>query len=484
MPRQFTFSLQGLLRAYLGSLLVLVLVTAGLSLAWALVWQQSSQASLRLNGLLVEAQAVRGDLYRQMKEITRLGEAPSRDAYWRRLYRIDEHFYLMRQYADTDATLEAIGRMEEAYELIGVVLNRLAYTANQAPDERRIDELLNPAYDRWMTGDFEMAYDDLNELVADRRQTLQARLDRWLALAPWVSAVPLILAGLMVWRVSRRFRRGFTQPLESLVQGTDALGQGQLDYRVPEQGVAEIRYLARTLNRMARELEASRRELVERERQAALGALVPVIAHNIRNPLAGIRANAQLLDAEATSAEVLETGADIMEATDRLERWLAALLAYLHPLRLDPAAQSLDAVLEAAVAALGPRPDTQGVTIRRQGEDVRLNLDGALLEQALHGLMSNALEASPAGGRVDITLASDERVVQVHIDDQGPGMRIEPDPDARGPLPTTKKRGTGLGIPFAYKVVQAHGGQLRFEDRDGGGTRVTMILPRSGEASA
>ncbi|CAN0138000.1 unnamed protein product, partial [Chrysoparadoxa australica] len=307
--------------------------------------------------------------------------------------------------------------MEEAYELIGVVLNRLAYTANQAPDERRIDELLNPAYDRWMTGDFEMAYDDLNELVADRRQTLQARLDRWLALAPWVSAVPLILAGLMVWRVSRRFRRGFTQPLESLVQGTDALGQGQLDHRVPEQGVAEIRYLARTLNRMARELEASRRELVERERQAALGALVPVIAHNIRNPLAGIRANAQLLDAEATSAEVLETGADIMEATDRLERWLAALLAYLHPLRLDPAAQSLDAVLEAAVAALGPRPDTQGVTIRRQGEDVRLNLDGALLEQALHGLMSNALEASPAGGRVDITLASDERVVRVHIDD-------------------------------------------------------------------
>lgn len=478
-------SLRGLLRAHLGSLVLLVVVTAGLSGAWALVWRHSSQASLRLNGLLVEAQAVRGDLYRQMKEITRLDEMPSREDYWRRLYQIDEHFYLMEQYAETAAQHRAIARMHDAYELIGVVMNRLILTTNADPSESQIAKLLDPAYDRWVTGDFEQAYDDLTAIVAADRERLQARLDRWLALAPWISALPLLLALAVVVRVNRRFRSGFVQPMRELAAGAAELGRGGLVEPVPEKGVTELRQLARTLNRMARELAASRRELVERERQAALGALVPVIAHNIRNPLAGIRANAQLLDSEASADEILETGADIIDASDRLERWLGALLAYLHPLQIRAQPCDFDAVVDGAVAALGGRPQAQDVRLIRDRPPApdrglpgaRLNADAPLLEQALHGLLANALEASPGGGAIRLTTTVRAGRARLSIEDQGPGMRIDPDPLAQGPLPTTKKRGTGLGIPFAYKVVHAHGGKIQFAAAAWGGTRVTIDLP-------
>ncbi|MDN5862497.1 MAG: ATP-binding protein [Salinisphaera sp.] len=504
MARPSQQSLQGLLRAHLGSLVVLLVVTVALSGGWVLVWRHSSQASSRLNGLLVEAQALRGDIYRQMKAITRLNQMPSREDYWRRLYGIDEHFYQMRRYAVTAAENAAITRMHDAYELIGVVLNRLILTTNNRPSEAQVAELLNPAYERWVTGDFESGYNDLTQRVAQERERVQARLDLWLTFAPWVSAVPLILALWLLLRVNRRFRRGFVHPMQMLAQGAAELGRGALNRPVPEQGVSEVRQLARILNTMAQELEDSRRELVARERDAALGALVPVIAHNIRNPLAGIRANAQLLDADASAEEIVETGVDIVDASDRLERWLGALLSYLHPLRFSPVACDLDGIVGGALSALGGRPQAQEVRIERQFDaaddslrhgrinrpesnqatwvadgrhPVMVRADAPLLEQALHGLLANALEASPPGAILRVALGADGDGAVVTIADQGSGMRIEPDPLAQGPLPSTKQRGTGLGIPFAYKVIHAHGGSMKFADADGGGTQVTINLP-------
>lgn len=468
-------SLQGLLRAHQASMLLLVLVTAGLAATWAFFWQESSQASLRLNGLLVEAQAVRGDVYRQLKEISKLSEPQGREQYWQRLYRIDEHFFLMDRYAETKAEKQAVAAMEDAYELIGATIARLMLTTNL--EDVQVVELLNPAYERWMTGDFEAAYDRLTHLVAERRDELQARIDLWLNLAPWLSALPLVIAGLVVWRVNKRFKGEFVRPMESLAAATTEFAQDALAPRVPEQGVAEVRQLARTLNVMGRQLEANRRELIERERQAALGALVPVIAHNIRNPLAGIRANAQLLDAEASRREITETGADIVDAADRLERWLTALLAYLHPLSLHLMPADLAAVAGGAIAALGGRPAALAVRVEQRGVPAPVNADAPLLEQALHGLLSNALEASPRAGTVTVSTGAGGGHAQLVIVDQGSGMRVEPDPRAEGPLPSTKKRGTGLGIPFAYKVIHAHGGQLQFDHAPGGGTLVRLQLP-------
>lgn len=467
-------SLKQLIRRYQMALLTVLAVAAGLGGLWAGFWQTGYQTSLRLNGLLVEAQAVRGDLYRQIKAVDAVREGAPRDDYWQRLYGIDEHFYRMRGYAQTAAEQASIARMETAYGLILAAMNRIVTTPGSSAEAA--------ATRRWQTDEFEAAYNSLTRQVARRRDALSEQLDLWNRLAPWFAWLPLVLGVALALWLNRRFARGFLRPLEQLVAGTSELASGRLSYRLPSRGVAEIRQLADTLNAMAGELEHKRRALVEREREAALGALVPVIAHNIRNPLAGIRANAQTLDRQAPADEIEETGADIMEAADRLERWLNALLSYLHPLDLKLERHALDAIVDAAVAALGGRLAAADVTLERRRAAAQVAVDAPLLEQALHGLLANALEASPPGSRLRVVTFVDADCATVEIRDQGAGMSVVPDPQASAPLPTTKRRGTGLGIPFAYKVVHAHGGELIYASASGGGTRVRVRLKRSEDA--
>ncbi|WP_348765179.1 ATP-binding protein [uncultured Salinisphaera sp.] len=465
-------SLKRLIQRYQLALLLVLMAAAGFGALWASFWQAGYQRSLRSNELLIEAQAVRGDLYRQIKTVDAYASEGPSDDYWQRLYRIDEHFYRMRQVADTPAEQASIARMEAAYGLILAAMNRVVTTpdsdANQA------------AFDTWQTGDFESAYSRLTQQVAARRDALAERMGLWNRMAPWLAWLPLLFGIALALWLNRRFVREFLRPLERLVAGTGEIAQGRLDYRLRPQGVAEVRHLADTLNAMAAELDHKRQALVEREREAALGALVPVIAHNIRNPLAGIRANAQMLDRQATADEIEETGADIMDAADRLERWLGALLSYLHPLDLERRPCQLDTIVDGAIAALGGRLAAADIALERERAPVAVNADAPLLEQALHGLLANALEASPPQSRIVVaTAVTDDGAAQLDIVDAGPGMALVPDLRSSAPLPTTKRRGTGLGIPFAYKVIQAHGGMLEYLSAPGGGTRVRVNLPAS-----
>ena len=90
-------------------------------------------------------------------------------------------------------------------------------------------------------------------------------------------------------------------------------------------------------------------------------------------------------------------------------------------------------------------------------------MDPNLVEQALYGLLLNAVEASPQGGCIRIDLQVGAQGAALTIADEGPGLAFEPRPHGMVPGPTTKRSGTGLGIPFAFKVCEAHGWTLSFE---------------------
>ncbi len=121
--------------------------------------------------------------------------------------------------------------------------------------------------------------------------------------------------------------------------------QAGWNIKLPEQGAAEIATLSRAINHMANELARSQEALVRTEKQAALGLLVPMLAHNIRNPLASIRATAQVTDVSELDAETQGALRDIIGAVDGLERWTGALLAYLHPLKAQPEHTSLRKII-------------------------------------------------------------------------------------------------------------------------------------------
>jgi signal transduction histidine kinase len=230
---------------------------------------------------------------------------------------------------------------------------------------------------------------------------------------------------------------------------------------------------------MAHDLSESRASLVRAEKQATLAALVPVVAHNIRNPLASIRATAQVIDDASLSREVRDGLQGIMSATDRLERWTHALLSYLNPLEPQRAPCTAGALADNIAIMLQTRLKERRVRLdlSHLERELELLVDAQLVEQALHGLVLNAVEATPEGGAVALSAERVGAAVQIRIEDHAGGMPFAPDPRDLRPGPSTKRFGTGLGIPFAVKVFDVHGGSVRFEPVGSDGTRVLMTLP-------
>lgn len=463
-----------------------MIITGSIGGLWAYFWQQTSHESVRINALLFEAQQARGDLYRQLKEVTRasaVGDPAALDQYWRRLYRIDQHFYSLQQYALAPAERRGIETMQKSYGLMQAEMNKLLATT--MTDAARV-RVLDPSYEQWMLGDFEHGFSSFTHLLAVKRQALEETLAYWTRLAPILMPTPIVLAIALLVFSHRTFRRGFVRPMQAVVAGSQRISQGHLEHRIPVLGVEEVVLLARSINDMAGELEASRDALIETEKQAALGSLVPVVAHNIRNPLACIRATAQVMDDVDDPEDLREARSEIIDTVDRLERWLKSLLSYLHPLKPYKSESDLTAVVEGALAPLKPKLEARQLHIVRTGwsRDTALYVDVDLLEQAIYGLINNAADASPAGAEITLTIELSNDEAAVVIDDQGPGMPISVDCKGLSPLPSTKRFGTGLGIPFAFKVLRAHAGKLSFEQSPSGGTRVRLSLPAQASAEA
>jgi signal transduction histidine kinase len=210
-----------------------------------------------------------------------------------------------------------------------------------------------------------------------------------------------------------------------------------------------------------------------------------MLAHNIRNPLASIRATAQVLDEPELDSETRESLRGIINTVDRLERWTGALLAYLHPLKPQPSATSFREIIQGALEPLQQKISKKSIQIIQPAWPKtnatyhdKIFTDQHLLEQVIYNLVLNAIDASNKKSVIEIKLDVTPAGFTLQILDNGSGMPFTPDPSAMS-APTTKRFGTGIGIPFAFKVCDALGGNLQFSARANGGTTITIILPRT-----
>ena len=483
MRRILPDSLKGLLLFNESAFLVLVLVTATLTGLWAWFWTQSSQEAARIEELARLAERVRGNTYRQLHEVThaRLTENPAvLQVYSGYRRQTAGHFAKLRQLAHGEDERAAVDYLHDAYLIVLDDMEKVFTDPNEITEAARM-KLLDPAYEQWMLGELESALTVLEAIAGARREALDAQRSRWTRWAPVVVPVSVVLAVALLLFSRRSLQTRLVGPLRNLVEGTVEISRGNLDHRVPAEGAGEIRQLASTFGEMTRQLAESQRILVESERRAALGALVPVVAHNVRNPLASIRATAQMMDDAGAggAGDLAESRRAIIETVDRLERWVTALLSYLVPLEPRRRECRLGDVVRGALAPLEPKLDRKGLRVVYEDweQDAPLQVDPDLLEQAIHALLGNAVDASPARARIRLGLARADGAIVLRIDDEGPGISFEPDPRELSPGPSTKRGGHGLGIPVASKICRAHGGTVDVRRRDGGGTRATVTLP-------
>ena len=475
-------SLRDLLLAHELAFIALILLAA-ISGAYGIhIWDKASKESQRINVLVQEIHQVRGDLYRQMKELfdaffLQDGEALAEyNAYTQSIL---HHFEYLQNIASGEEEKKAIIEIEQNYRNFVNEAPALFYQYQARPDSDSQKSL----YKDIETGIFSR-YEEVSkraEILLTLKQTeLKVRLNEAKTSSIAILSIPVLLAVILLFFSRMFLKKSIVNPINAMKRATDEISAGNLTHKVPENGAKELAMLSREINKMAEDLSASRDALVRTEKQAALGLLVPMLAHNIRNPLASIRATAQVADSPDHDKDTRESLLGIINTVDRLERWTGALLAYLHPIKPQLKPAIFSNIINGAIAPLEQKLLEKKMTLDKRLSSVHVEIltDEHLLEQVLYNLLLNAIEASPKNSTITISSQLVNHLLEINILDLGPGMPFTPDPSALSPGPTTKRFGTGLGIPFAYKVAEVLGGSISFSANQPHGTHIKLSLPQ------
>lgn len=302
------------------------------------------------------------------------------------------------------------------------------------------------------------------------------------------AAFGLALALLIVVLLARRV----TRPLRDLTQAMDALGSGQLAARIPTEGNDEFGRLERNFNLMAEHLEQAtsrlrqtQAELQHAAKLALAGKLLAEVAHEVRNPLNGLNANLALLEKEARAGDqerCVRRLTVLRAEIARLNAAVSGFLAEVAPLAVKLHATDVAQTLRQALEFTAAERAARGITLRAEGLDGPLPLahDGDLMYRALLNLLQNAAESMPGGGTLTVQAQAAGAARTVKIRDTGCGLTAAEQQRVMEPFFTTKGGGTGLGLTFVLKAVEAHGGELHLESWPGQGTEITLTFPGAG----
>ncbi len=226
------------------------------------------------------------------------------------------------------------------------------------------------------------------------------------------------------------------------------------------------------------ERKASEERLREQAALTRLGEMAAVVAHEVKNPLAGIRGALQVIGSRLPEgARDRAIIGDIVARVDSLNEIVHDLLVFARPREPKLAPVPLATLLEGTAALLKKDPAHAAVDVVITGERPTVQADAEQLQTVFLNLLLNAAQASGSASDVRVTIAATPAEARVVIADRGPGIPAEVRTKIFEPFFTTKHRGTGLGLPTAKRVVERHHGAIVFDCPATGGTAVTVTLP-------
>jgi len=288
------------------------------------------------------------------------------------------------------------------------------------------------------------------------------------------AVIVLVLLLTETW-TARRLRKA----VSNLVAAAKRIGAGNLEEGVPQTRTDELGELEVAVDRMREAL---------RSREEELQMMLSGIAHEVRNPLGGIELFVGLLDedlAEVGHAAGAGPRGHVARVTRELEylaRVVNEFLEYARRSKLSPsrfAAEPFIKELEQVMAAdLLSAEVTLKMTVP---EGLELTADRDRLRRVLLNLIRNAGQASSPGATVEVEVLAQADKRMVRVTDQGAGIAKEKLEEVFRPFFTTREKGTGLGLPLARKVIEAHGGELHIESEVGKGTQLTLVIPFDAE---
>lgn len=254
----------------------------------------------------------------------------------------------------------------------------------------------------------------------------------------------------------------------------------------------EKRRLEEEIKRYAEELELrveertaelieTHKRLVTQERIAALGRAAAQVAHEVKNPLAGLLLYSLHLKSKATNLAESEIYLvdKIVETINHLNSRVEQILGFARPVSLTLSSGDLNAMVNDVLELLRPQLTANKIEVGLSLDQHAAHgmFDESSMRGALMNLILNAIEAMPNGGRLKIATDRTSEAVQVEIVDAGRGIGDEEAKKIFEPFYTTKAQGLGLGMPYARKIIEQHGGTISLDSRIGEGTTISISLP-------
>ena len=246
--------------------------------------------------------------------------------------------------------------------------------------------------------------------------------------------------------------------------------------------VVVVSILLVLVNRQHRRLIEAHERLAHSEKIATLGRVAAQVAHEVRNPLSGLllyslhfkeKVGWKLADGEVQLID------KVIDTVNQLTSTTEQILNFARPVKLARTRVELKDVVDDVVQLLDSQLRTNGIEVKLVHHDSNTSgmLDQASIRAALLNLVLNAVQAMPDGGQLSITSSTSAGILRLMIDDTGSGIDEERVKCIFEPFNTTKSRGLGLGMPYARKIIEEHGGKIAVESIVGEGTRIRIELP-------
>ena len=309
---------------------------------------------------------------------------------------------------------------------------------------------------------------------------------RFLSALRWQVAITALAAVGVATLVAYGIARTVTRPVRALTSTMREMAKtGDLARAAPQAGPwddEDARLLSTTFGQLTSALDRFRREAAQRERLSSLGRLSAVVAHEIRNPLMIIKAAVRHLR-KHNAPEVTEVATSIDEEVRRLDHVISGVLDIAKPIRFDLAPADLAGICRDATQAAGADAGDVPVKLDLAPDRAPVVTDAERLRAVLVNLLTNAQDAvraraTPAPGVVRLTL---RRLAtgrdRIEVIDNGTGIAPEDLPRLFEPFFTTRRTGSGLGLPIARNIIEGLGGTIAIDSTPGTGTVAIIELP-------
>jgi signal transduction histidine kinase len=347
----------------------------------------------------------------------------------------------------------------------------------------------------------------VHDMVALTNAKLKAKTEaalREIARSKNVLYVLLALGPLLSLGLATVFIRGFTMPVNRLLEATRSLKSGNLDHKVEglngefgelassfndmsdsiKEQMLRMREAEQTLEKANQELKIAQEQMVRAETMAALGTLSSGISHELSTPLSVILNMTQLMKQEVKDDPALLKDMEVVEyEANQAIKVTRSLLGFARATKSKKERVDVNRVLEDLFKILEFQPAAKSVNlIKKLAPDLRLiRADSGQIRQVFLNIILNAIQAMPDGGELDVStrrwMSEAAEGVEITIRDTGTGIPKDDIKDIFQPFFTTKEEGTGLGLAISYGIIKEHNGIIEVESKVGQGTTFRIFLP-------